>query len=114
MNVAADAVSSGNPWLIIAGIAATILVAIIAARGPVWLEKTKARFGKYKETPKQISSVGEAILREWLQATRSERDKALKDVARLQRKSIEDTVKYQKRIDVLETELYRRGWDGRL
>ncbi|MFD8496349.1 hypothetical protein [Amycolatopsis sp. NPDC059657] len=80
-----------------------MLVAIIAARGPVWLEKAKARFGKPKDTPEKLAATGEAILREWLKETKREKEKALKDVARL-----------SARVDALERELYRRGWDGRL
>jgi hypothetical protein len=101
VNVAADAAPAGPPWVIIAGFVVTVLVAIVAARAPVWLEKAKARFGKPKESPAQLAATGEAVLRAWLKETQRQRDKALKEVNRL-----------QERIDVLEAELYRRGWNG--
>lgn len=105
MLLAADAAGSAGPWWVIAGgLIVTVLVALIAARGPVWVEKAKHRLGKTKPaelTPAQQTASGEAILREWLKHTRRERDRALREVDRL-----------EKRIKVLELELFRLGWDG--
>jgi len=95
--------TAGQPWwLAVAGIAGTVLVALIAARGPVWVEKIKARRHTALSTPTKNVSGAEDVLRAWLKATIRERDKALKEVDRLER-----------RIDELEKELYRLGWDGR-
>lgn len=104
MTLAADAAPTGPWWVIVGGLLVTVLVALIAARGPVWVERAKHRLGKAKPadlTPAQQTASGEAILREWLKQTRRERDRALKEVDRL-----------EKRIKVLELELYRLGWDG--
>lgn len=106
MNVAADAASSGPPWLVVASLVATLLVGLIAARAPVWLEKAKARFGKAPKelptTPAEKAATGEAILREWLEETRDERDTALRKVDQLEH-----------RVHQLTVELQRLGWDGR-
>jgi hypothetical protein len=88
-------------WLVLAGIAGTILVAFLAARGPVWVEKVKARHSK-QTTPAQKVAGAEEVLREWLKVTRHDLSKALKENDRLAH-----------RIDQLEAELYRLGWDGR-
>lgn len=104
MTLAADAAPTGPWWVIVGGLIVTVLVALIAARGPVWVERAKHRLGKAKSadlTPAQQTASGEAILREWLKQTRRERDRALKEVDRL-----------ENRIKVLELELYRLGWDG--
>lgn len=104
MTLAADAAPTGPWWVIVGGLLVTVLVALIAARGPVWVERAKHRLGKAKPaelTPAQQTASGEAILREWLKQTRRERDRALKEVDRL-----------ENRIKVLELELYRLGWDG--
>lgn len=100
MYLAADSTPSQPWWLIVAGIAGTILVAYMAARGPVWLEKVRARH--QTRTPAEKVAGAEEVLREWLQQALKERDRALKEVERL-----------NKRIDGLEKELYRLGWDGR-
>lgn len=105
MILAADAAPAAPWWVIVGGLVVSVLVALIAARGPVWLEKAKARLSRNKEvppTPAQQTASGEAILREWLKQTRRERDRALKEVDRL-----------EERIKQLELELYRLGWDGR-
>jgi hypothetical protein len=101
--LAADAAPTGPWWVIVGGLAVTVLVALIAARGPVWVERAKQRIGKAPDplTPAQQTASGEAILREWLKETRRERDRALKEVDRL-----------EKRIKELEFELHRLGWDG--
>jgi hypothetical protein len=102
MMLAAAADSSTQPWwLVIAGIVGTTLVAYLAARGPVWVEKIKVKRSHTRPESRQTGSA-EAVLREWLKATIRERDRALKEVDRL-----------EKRIDELEKELYRLGWDGR-
>lgn len=104
MTLAADAAPTGPWWVIVGGLIVTVLVALIAARGPVWVERAKHRLGKAKPadlTPAQQTASGEAILREWLKQTRRERDRALKEVDRL-----------ENRIKALELELYRLGWDG--
>jgi flagellar motility protein MotE (MotC chaperone) len=104
VTLAADAAPTGPWWVIVGGLIVTVLVALIAARGPVWVERAKHRLGKAKPadlTPAQQTASGEAILREWLKQTRRERDRALKEVDRL-----------ENRIKVLELELYRLGWDG--
>jgi hypothetical protein len=98
--LAADSTPTQPWWLIAAGIVGTILVAYIAARGPVWLEKVRARHQTH--TPAQKVAGAEEVLREWLHQALKERDRALKEVERL-----------NKRIDNLEQELWRRGWDGR-
>jgi flagellar motility protein MotE (MotC chaperone) len=104
--LAADAAGSAGPWWVIAGgLIVTVLVALIAARGPVWVEKAKHRLGKAKPaelTAAQQTASGEEILREWLKQTRRERDRALREVDRL-----------EERIKQLELELHRLGWDGR-
>jgi hypothetical protein len=105
VTLAADAAPTGPWWVIVGGLLVTVLVALIAARGPVWVEKAKARLGKTKPvelTPAQQTASGEEILREWLKETRRERDRALKEVDRL-----------EKRVKQLELELHRLGWDGR-
>lgn len=104
MVLAADTATSQPWWLVIAGITGTVLVAYVAARGPVWVEKIKARHAPTAVPLKNQSknTTAEDVLREWLKATIRERDRALKEVERLER-----------RIDVLEKELYRLGWDGR-
>lgn len=99
MILAADS-SVQPPWLVIAGIVGTVIVAYVAARGPVWVERHKAK--RDINTPAQKITGAEEVLREWLEATIRERDKALKDVERL-----------GKRIERLEKELIRLGWDGR-
>lgn len=99
MSLAADAVPPGSPWwLFAAGLLVTVLVAFIAARGPVWVEKAKRQIGKAPDPPQAVekASAGEEILREWRDATQAELDQA------------------EARVDKLEAELYRRGWDGRL
>lgn len=103
MILAADAASAGPWWIALGGLVVTVLVAFLAARGPVWVEKAKHRLtGKPKElTPAQQTASGEAILREWLKETRRERDRARKEVERL-----------ELRIKDLELELYRLGWNG--
>lgn len=100
MILAADTTPSQPWWLVIAGIVGTVAVAYLAAKGPVWLEKYKNR--NNQPTPAQKVSDAEAVLREWLREARRERDQALKKVDQLNH-----------RIDVLERELYSRGWDGR-
>ena len=100
--LAADASASQPWWLAVAGILGTVIVAYVAARGPLWLEKFKARHGKQQGTAEQKVASAEDVLREWLHTALKERDKALKEVERL-----------SKRIDQLERELYQRGWDGR-
>lgn len=100
MYLAADTAPSQPWWLITAGILGTVLVAYIAARGPVWLEKVRTRH--HTTTPAEKVAGAEEVLREWLQQALKERDKAIKEVDRLNR-----------RIDGLEKELYRLGWDGR-
>lgn len=103
MNVAADAASTGPPWLVISLAVLTLLGVFAMAMGPVLVEKVKGRFGKPKETPAQLEATGEAILQKWLAETKREKAMALRKVERL-----------EVRIDALEKELYRRGWDGRL
>lgn len=101
MYLAADASPSQPWWLVIAGIAGTLFVAYVAARGPVWLEKVKTRHDK-TSTPAQQVAGAEEVLREWLQSTRHDLANAIRENERLER-----------RVDQLEAELYRRGWDGR-
>lgn len=105
MILAADA-TAGPPWLTITLAVVGLLGIYATARGPVWLEKAKARWGKPPEVeasaPIEKVAAGEAILREWLSETKRERDKAQREVDRL-----------EKRIKVLEAELYKLGWDGR-
>ena len=105
MTVAADAASGQPWWLVAAGIVGTVLVAYVAARGPVWVEKIKARRNSLTLAPTPAEKVASAedVLRDWLKATIRERDKALKEVDRLER-----------RISALERELLRLGWDGRV
>jgi hypothetical protein len=100
--LAADASPSQPWWLVIAGIAGTIAVAYIAAKSPVWVERIKTRREPPAPTPAQKVASAEDVLRAWLKATIRERDKALKEVERLER-----------RIQSLERELIRMGWDGR-
>lgn len=100
MILAADTTPSQPWWLVFAGIVGTVTVAYLAARGPVWLEKFKNR--NSQPSAAQKVSDAEDVLREWLREARRERDQALKKVENLNR-----------RIDVLERELYSRGWDGR-
>jgi len=101
--LAADAAPQQPWWLVAAGIVGTVVVAYVAARGPVWVEKVKARHHQsVKQTPAQKIASAEDVLRDWLKATIRERDKALKEVDRL-----------EKRITTLERELHRLGWDGR-
>lgn len=105
MTLAADAAPTGPWWVIVGGLLVTVLVALIAARGPIWVEKAKHRLGKPNPaelTAAQQTASGEAILREWLKQTRRERDRALREVDRL-----------EARIKQLELELHRLGWDGR-
>lgn len=104
MFVAADPPTPSQPWwLYLIGVLGTILVAYLTARGPAWVEKIKARSHKQVEpTPAERVNSTDAVLREWLKAALKERDKALREVERL-----------NLRIDRLERELYRLGWDGR-
>jgi hypothetical protein len=96
----------------VAGFLVTVLVAYVAARSPVWVEKAKARLGKQPAAPApaveaaagaEKGTAGEAILREWRDATQADLDEAEQELSRL-----------RKRMGKLEAELYRRGWDGRL
>lgn len=110
MSLAADAPTPppGSPWWVyVAGFLVTVLVAYVAARGPVWVEKAKGRIGGGKPADPapavEKASAGEAILREWRAATQADLDEAEQEIARL-----------RKRMGKLEAELYRRGWDGRL
>lgn len=100
--LAADASSSQPWWLVVAGIAGTIIVAFVAARGPVWLEKVKERrAARPAPTPSEKVTAAEDVLREWLEATRRDLKAALKENERLEAKN-----------DKLEREMWRRGWDG--
>lgn len=101
MSLAADAVPpAGSPWWVYAITSlATLFVAIVVARGPVWVEKAKGRIGKSAADPPaavEKGPAGESILREWRDATQKDLDEA------------------EERIRKLEAELHRRGWDGRL
>ena len=112
----ADAASPQTPiWLQMLLGALTLAGVLLSTLGPIWLEKVKARLAQRKErrttrheqgtplTPAEKITSAEEVLREWLRDAKREKDKALREVARL-----------QKRIDQLEKELYRLGWDGRL
>lgn len=108
MDLAADAPPPGSPWWVyVAGFLVTVLVAYVAARSPVWVEKAKSRLGggKPADPPPALekATAGEAILREWRDATQAELNEAEQEITRL-----------RKRMGKLEAELYRRGWDGRL
>jgi flagellar motility protein MotE (MotC chaperone) len=89
----------------VAGFVVTVLIAWVAARSPVWVERAKQRLGKSPDPPPALEKVGtgEAILREWRDATQKELDEAEKRIDR-----------QAKRISRLEAELRARGWDGRL
>lgn len=91
----------------VVGFIVTVLVAYIAARSPVWVERAKVRFGSSKaaDPPAALekTTAGEIVLREWRDATQAELDEAERKNDQL-----------QKRTRKLEAELYRRGWDGRL
>lgn len=103
---AAELPPAGSPWWVyVAGFFVTALVAYVAARGPVWVERAKQRIGKATDPPPALekAATGEAILREWRDATQKELDEAEKLNQR-----------QAKRISKLEAELYARGWDGRL
>lgn len=102
---AADIPPPGSPWWVYAaGLPVTVLVAYVAARSPVWVEKAKARWGKAPDPAPALEKVaaGEAILREWRDATQAELDDAEAEIDRL-----------QDRVRRLEAELYRRGWNGK-
>ncbi|WP_410676643.1 hypothetical protein [Amycolatopsis sp. cmx-4-68] len=108
MSLAADAPPPGSPWWVyVAGFLVTVLVAYVAARSPVWVEKAKGRLGGGKPADPapalEKATAGEAILREWRNATQADLDEAEQEIARL-----------RKRMGKLEAELYRRGWDGRV
>jgi hypothetical protein len=108
VSLAADIPPAGLPWWVYVGsFIVTVLIGWIAARSPVWLEKAKARIGIGKVTaaPSALANAtaGEAVLREWRDATQAALDEAEADVDRL-----------QERVRKLEAELYRRGWNGRL
>lgn len=109
MSLAADAPTPppGSPWWVYAaGFLVTVLIAYVAARGPVWVEKAKGRIANKPADPApavEKASAGEAILREWRDATQADLDEAEQELVRL-----------RKRMGKLEAELYRRGWDGRL
>ncbi|UUV34373.1 hypothetical protein NQK81_13260 [Amycolatopsis roodepoortensis] len=105
---AADAIPPGSPWYVYAITSlVAFLVAYVAARSPVWVEKAKGRIaGKAAaDPPAAVEKVnaGEAILREWRNATQKALDEAEQDNDEL-----------RERIARLEKELYARGWDGRL
>ena len=103
---AAEIPPAGSPWWVyVAGFVVTVLVAYVAARGPVWAERAKQRLGKAADPPAAVEKTptGEAILREWRDATQKELDEAEKRNDR-----------QAKRISKLEAELRARGWDGRL
>lgn len=112
----ADAASPQTPiWVQILLAILAFAGITVAALSPIWSEKVKARLAQRKErrtarheegtspTPAEKIASAEEVLREWLREAKREKEKALRDVARL-----------QKRIDALEQELYRLGWDGRL
>jgi flagellar motility protein MotE (MotC chaperone) len=110
VSLAADAPPPGSPWWVyVAGFLVTVLVAYVAARSPVWVEKAKGRIAKPAEPAAAIdkpgaekATAGESILREWRDATQAELDEAEQEITRL-----------RERMGKLEAELYRRGWDGR-
>jgi hypothetical protein len=112
VDVAAEAAPAGPPWLSIIAIVSAVLVALITARGPVWLERAKARYGKDKgaaesksntSTPPVIERTDRAIdlVGEAMSDYRKERDE-FREELRLARL----------RIDYLEGQLYLRGWKG--
>lgn len=101
MSLAAAEPPPGSPWWVYAaGFLVTVLVAYVAARSPVWVERAKARLGKAPDPPaaveKAATASGEAVLRQWLRS--------------VERKNRQ----LEERVDALERELYARGWDGRL
>lgn len=108
MSLAADAIPPGSPWWVyVATSLVAFLVAYVAARSPVWVERAKGRIaGKAAADPPaavEKANAGEAILREWRDATQAELDEAEQENDAL-----------RARIARLEAELYRRKWDGRL
>ncbi|WET79227.1 hypothetical protein P3102_35250 [Amycolatopsis sp. QT-25] len=113
MSVAAEAIPPGLPWWVYAATSlVTLLVAYVAAKSPVWVEKAKGRIGKAPDPPPTVekTSAGESILREWRDATQADLDEAEQKNDLL----LGRIDQLQERIRQLEAELHRRGWDGRL
>jgi hypothetical protein len=101
VSLAAAEPPPGSPWWVYAaGFLVTVLVAYVAARGPVWVERAKQRIRTTSDPPAAVEKApaasGEVVLREWLRS--------------VERKN----KRLEQRVDDLEAELYRRGWDGRL